>query len=99
MESHIARLALTIRFKEYLLNRDVSSRRIILNACIHFMENVTDEKKVQVVGWLQNLLEITSTLDTEERKQRVRFDACWDELHHELVDSSMFIYLITSLGV
>ncbi len=99
MDTNIGKLALTIRFKEYLLNRDVASRRVILAACIEFMQNTSDEKKPQVLAWLQNLVAIMSATDTEERKQRIRFDACWDELHYELLNSSMFMYLISSIGI
>ncbi len=88
---------MTIRFKEYLLTRDRSSRRVILTTCIEFMTAATeDTRRAQALAWLHNLASID---DTPERKERVRLDACWDELHYELVTSPAFIQMIASFGI
>jgi hypothetical protein len=96
MDTTIQRVSKSIQFKEYLLNRDIPSRRMILETCIHFMENVSDSKKAQVLAWLQNLLAISTIMSSEERKNQVRFDACWDELHTEIIRSDMFYHAVVS---
>jgi hypothetical protein len=90
----IEAVALTIRFKEYLLNRDVASRRVILNTCIMTVEGWENEKRAQILVWLQNLLAINDIMSSKERKEQVRYDACWDELHYDLVKSDGFMTLI-----
>jgi hypothetical protein len=99
MNVELQTLALTIRFKEYLLGRDVSSRRVILDGCIQFMDRTTiaDENRGQAVAWLRNLAAINDTLDSKERKEQIRNDACWDELHRDLVKSRNFVYMVMSL--
>lgn len=97
LDIHLVNVAKTIRFKEYLLNMDIASRRTILAVCIQYMEGtLNDTKKAQNIEWLRNLAVINAT-DTEERKQRIRFDACWDELHYDLVNSRTFMCMIRSL--
>lgn len=99
MNAHIGNVALTIRFKEYLLNRDRSSRRVILTTCIEFMDTAADEKRVQALAWLHNLVAINDIIVTAARREQVRFDACWDELHYDLVASPAFMHMIASFGV
>ena len=91
-ELALARVPKSVQFKEYLLNRDVSSRRVILETCIRFMKRTTDDdrKKAQAIAWLQNLLDINVIMSSEERKNQIRFDACWDELHTDLVGCEKF---------
>lgn len=96
METTIQRVSKSIQFKEYLLNRDISSRRVILETCIHFMEHASDSKKAQVLAWLQNLLAISVIMSSEERKNQIKFDACWDELHTQIIFSDKFYYAVLS---
>jgi len=100
LDPHLANVAMTVRFKEYLLNRDIASRNTILLACIDYMETALDNNiKTQGIEWLRNLALITATVDTDERKQRIRFDACWDELHHGLSKSTSFMRMVRSLNI
>jgi hypothetical protein len=86
----IRRVAKSIRFKEYLLSRDVSSRRVILNTAIRYMEKSDDAKKVQAIAWLNNVLLINDLIDSNERRTQIRYDVFWDELHYELSASRSF---------
>lgn len=89
MDNQLRRVALSIRFKEYLLGRDLSSRRIILQTAISYAEKSNNEKKEQVLGWLNNVLHINSLIEEKERKEAIRYDAFWDELHTDLVKSTL----------
>jgi hypothetical protein len=89
MDNQLRRVALSIRFKEYLLGRDLSSRRIILQTAISYAEKSNNEKKEQVLGWLNNVLHINSFIEEKERKEAIRYDAFWDELHLDLVKSTL----------
>jgi hypothetical protein len=89
MDNVIRRTALSIRFKEYLLGRDLSSRRVILQTAIAYAEKSPNEMKLQIVGWLRNVLNINNIIDDRERKEQIRFDVFWDELHTELIKSTL----------
>ena len=64
-----------IKFKEYLLNRDVSSRRIIIEECIRNLE-----QSPKIVAWLNNLRNINDELDPKDRKEQIKVDAYWEEM-------------------
>ena len=89
MDHPLRRLALSIRFKEYLLARDLPSRRIILEAAIAYAEKSSNDKKPQILSWLHNFLAINNIVDDRERREQVRYDAFWDELHTDLSKSTL----------
>jgi hypothetical protein len=89
MDNVLRRTAQSIRFKEYLLGRDLSSRRVILQAAIAYAEKSPNEMKPQIIGWLNNVLNINNIIDDRERKEQIRFDVFWDELHTELIKSTL----------
>ncbi len=64
-----------IKFKEYLLNRDVSSRRIIIEECIRNLE-----QSPKIVAWLINLRNINDELVPKDRKEQIKVDAYWEEM-------------------
>jgi hypothetical protein len=66
-----------IKFKEYILNRDVSSRRIIIEECIRNLEQSHSPK---VVAWLINLRSINDQLEPKDRKEQIKVDAYWEEM-------------------
>ncbi len=68
-------IARAIKFKEYLLNRDVSSRRIIIDQCIRGLD-----QSPKIVMWFDNLRIINDQLDNKDRKEQIKADACWDDL-------------------
>ncbi len=68
-------VARAIKFKEYLLLRDVSSRRIIIEHCIEMMKDCP-----AAVAWLKNLRSINDQIDSKERKEQIKTDAFWDDL-------------------
>lgn len=70
-------VAAAIAFKEYLLHRDVDSRKAILAACIEDCGKHEDMKEIQ--SWFQNLASITELPETD-RKQSIRADAYWADL-------------------
>lgn len=88
----LSRIANAIRFKEYLLRRDVESRRAVLTICIEWITRWMndDEGRSICLQWLRAVNDINATLDPDERKQLIRFDACWDELFHSLSKKSKF---------
>jgi hypothetical protein len=86
MDNVIRRTALSIRFKEYLLGRDLSSRRVILQTAIAYAEKSPNEMKLQIVGWLRNVLNINNIIDSNPQ---IRLDVFWDELHTELIKSTL----------
>ena len=71
----IQNITLAIKFKEYLLNRDVSSRRIVIEECIRQLD-----QSPKVVLWLKNLRAINDQLDSKERREQIKTDAFWDDL-------------------
>ena len=71
----IQAIAVAIKFKEYLLLRDVSSRRIIIDKCID-----TLPQSPKVVLWLKNFRAITDQLDSKERREQIKSEAYWDDL-------------------
>lgn len=85
MDNQLRRVALSIRFKEYLVGRDISSRRIILQTAISYAEKSNNEKKEQVIEWLNNLTKIHRQVNMPE----VQYDVLWDELHLDLVKSTL----------
>ena len=89
----IKRIALSIRFKEYLLGRDVQSRRVILETCISYLEKYPDE--TVAISWFNNLVAINNEID---RKKRIRHDACWEELHL-VISKSQEVRFVMSLWV
>jgi len=91
MQNEIQRVALSIRFKEYLLSRDLESRRVILNTLIALTETSGDTMKHQILMWLQNIASINNNIDNKERREQIRMDAFWGELHYEL-SKSVFMH-------
>ena len=81
------RIALAIKFKEYLLTRDVSSRRIVIE---HFIGKITLPQ--DILFWFQNLKAINDQIDVKDRKEQIKSDAFWDDLILEHSKDSMFRY-------
>lgn len=77
----VTRVALAIRFKEYLLQRDLQSRRVILGACIEWINTWTqdDPQHIVYLDWFQHFSELNELRDSWDRRLRLRFDAYWDE--------------------
>lgn len=71
----IRRIAVAIKFKEYLLNRDVSSRRIVIDYCIEKLGLLNG-----IRNWFLNLRAINDQIDAKDRKEQIRMDAFWDDL-------------------
>ena len=71
----IRAIAQAIKFKEYLLNRDVSSRRIIIEECIRNLD-----QSPKIVAWLNNLRSINDQLEPKDRKEQIKVDAYWEEM-------------------
>jgi hypothetical protein len=73
--TRIAQIARAIRFKEYLLGRDVSSRRIIIEHCIKMLY-----QSPHILAWFENLRGINDQLDSKDRKEQIKVDAYWEDL-------------------
>jgi len=90
----LIKLKTSISFKQYLLGNDIQTRGHILEMCIKYMESSDDCMSSQVIAWLRNLQTINDNLDVKERKEQIRFDAYWDELHTSLLNSKSFYEII-----
>jgi hypothetical protein len=92
--SHVRakQLAMTIQFKEYLLGRDVQSRRVLLDFFIKW--TLQQGGMPEILAWFQNLKEINDILDSKERKDRIKADAYWDELLLAHSHESEFLQII-----
>lgn len=74
-------IAAAVAFKEYLLLRDVESRRAILAACIEdCSRNENKEEMKDVKVWFQMLTAVNDIPDSDQRKQSIRADAYWTDL-------------------
>jgi hypothetical protein len=73
-----SQIAQAIRFKEYLLLRDVASRRVVIDVLIEWL--LQHGGMPGIVLWFQNLRTLNDQLDAKERKEQIRADACWDDL-------------------
>ena len=86
--SHIdesRRIAIAIKFKEYLLNRDVSSRRILID---WFIEKLGLSAPIRT--WFMNLRAINDQIDAKDREEEIRTDAFWGSLILEHSRDAMF---------
>ena len=80
----LRRTKVSVGFKKYLLGLDVHSRKAVIERCVSEMEKSKHPMKHQCIGWLENLRNINDLLEAKDRKEQIRFDGCWDELHNEL---------------
>jgi hypothetical protein len=81
----IGEIATGIKFKEYLLSRDIPSRLIIIDHCIGLIEPSSP-----IAAWFQNFRAITLQPDAKERKDQIRADAYWNDLILEHTKDRMF---------
>lgn len=71
-------IAIAIRFKEYLLTRDVRSRAVVIDFFIAWA--LQQGGMPGILAWFRNLKEINDRPDAKERKEQIKEDAYWDEL-------------------
>lgn len=71
-------IATAIRFKEYLLTRDVASRRVVLGVLRQWL--LERGGMPGIVAWVENLRTINDQIDDKARKDQIKADAFWDEL-------------------
>ena len=86
-------IATAIRFKEYLLGRDVQSRRVLLDFFIKW--TLQQGGMPEILAWFQNLNEINDILDSKEWKDRIKADAYWDDLLLAHSHDSDFLQMIS----
>jgi hypothetical protein len=88
IEQHLRGVRLGITFKEYLLQRDVSSRNLLMDLCIQWLQcevHLTQSTQVnQVLEWFQNFQNLQHQFHGEERKEQITNPELWNELmlHH-----------------
>jgi hypothetical protein len=85
-------IARAIEFKEYLLNRDVGSRRIVLDFFIDWLLPRNDMPNV--LAWFQNLRSINNDMCPADRKTAIRADAYWDDLLLNHSKESAFMEMV-----
>jgi hypothetical protein len=85
-------IARAIEFKEYLLNRDVGSRRVVIDFFIDWLLPRSD--MCNVLAWFQNLRAINDQLDASQRKDQIKADACWDDLLLNHSKESAFLEMV-----
>lgn len=86
--SHVRakQLAMTIKFKEYLLGRDVQSRRVLLD---FFSKWALQQGGMpEIVAWFEIMKTINPTLNT------MKSDVHWDELLLAYSHESEFLQII-----
>jgi hypothetical protein len=71
-------IATAIRFKEYLLLRDVASRRVLLGVLREWL--LERGGMPGIVAWVDNLRLINDQIDAKDRKDQIKSDAFWDDL-------------------
>lgn len=81
----IREIASGIKFKEYLLNRDVPSRLIIIDHCIGLIDPSSP-----IATWFQNFRAINLQPDAKDRKEQIKADAYWNDLILEYTKDRMF---------
>ena len=79
------RIAIAIKFKEYLLTRDVQSRRIIID---HFIEKLS--LPIPILNWFYNLRGINDQIDAKDRKDQIKVDAFWNTMINDHSKDSIF---------
>ena len=86
LESELRGIKLSIEFKEFLLNKDIHSRYIILDKCTEWfrLEYISSQNQsVQACYiWFQNAKLFHQNADSETRKEVLKSSILWDELHH-----------------
>ena len=86
-------IATAIRFKEYLLTRDVSSRRVVLSSLREWL--LQRGGMPGIVMWVQNLQAINDHVGSADRKEQMKADACWDDLLLEHSKDADFLSMMT----
>jgi hypothetical protein len=79
-------LATAIRFKEYLLGRDIQSRRVLLDFFIKW--TLQQGGMPEIVAWFQRMTVINPILNT------MKSDVHWDELLLAYSHDSDFLQMI-----
>jgi hypothetical protein len=74
----VTQIATAIRFKEYILMRDVASRRVLLGVLREWL--LERGGMPGIVAWVENLQTINDQIDDKTRKEQIKGDAFWDDL-------------------
>ena len=85
-------IARAIEFKEYLLNRDVASRKIVIDFFIDWL--VLRGDMPAILTWFQNLRSINNDMCPADRKASIRADAYWDDLILTHAKDSAFMEMV-----
>ena len=98
LESTLKGIKLSIEFKEFLLSKDINSRRIILNKCKEWFQleysRTLDESVIKCFLWFQEIEAINQICTGEMRKDLIVASELWDRLHLELPKCSAFQKII-----
>ena len=88
LEHTIRGINLTIRFKEFLLTKDVHSRGIILSKCSEWfgyeLSHSSTESNSKCYAWFQNARNINDEFSNEMRKEAFKSHNIWGDLHYNL---------------
>jgi hypothetical protein len=99
LEIVIRGINLTIRFKEFLLTKDVHSRSIILNKCIEWfsyeLSHSPNESSANCYAWFQNARNVNDEFSNEMRKETFKSHNIWGELHYNLSGNLLLQKLIS----
>jgi len=83
VEQHLRGVRLGITFKEYILQRDVVSRNLLLDLCIQWLQcegHITQSAEVNgVLEWFQDFHTLHYTFSGEERKEQITKPEIWNE--------------------
>jgi hypothetical protein len=98
LEIALRGIKLSIEFKEFLLSKDIHSRRVILSKCIEWFQleysHTPDERVNNCYLWFQEVYAINQNSQDEKRKDLIKSPELWDNLHLNLSKCLSFQKLV-----
>ena len=98
LEITLRGIKLSIEFKEFLLSKDIHSRRIIIHKCKEWFQleysHTLDDNVNKCFLWFQEVDAINQYSQDETRKDLIKAPELWDRLHLDLAKCLSFQKLI-----
>jgi hypothetical protein len=94
LQSKLLGLSLAIKFKTYLLELEVQSRRHLLDYCVQWIELKKDREN-DLYAWFQNAQNVYMNDDEESKKTQLSSWQMWDDLYLNLSGSVSFQNLVS----
>ena len=98
LEIALRGIKLSIEFKEFLLSKDIHSRRVVLDKCKEWFQleysHTPDDLINKCFLWFQHAQTINQNNDDESRKEHVKSHYIWEDLHTNLSKCLSFQKLV-----